>query len=284
MSDWWNMPEGQEQDEARQENNRAKKELLKRKLFVFDQDGTIYLDYEPLPGAQALIQKLADLGRHTIFISNNSSASAETYSARLTEILGIPIELKNIYTSSLATIDYLKKKGITKVYPLGTPEFEEELKNAGISLSKEDPELIVLAFDKTLNYEKLETACLLIQNGTKYIATHPDKVCPTKEGYIPDAGSFIALIEIATGILPYQVIGKPNPEIINTLLARHNLTPNDAIIFGDRLYTDIKLGTESGIATALVLTGESKVEDIEKFDVIPDLVFENMNEVLVLLE
>ncbi|OYT60098.1 HAD family hydrolase, partial [Thermoplasmatales archaeon ex4484_30] len=119
--------------------------------------------------------------------------------------------------------------------------------------------------------------------GIEYVATHPDKVCPTQEGYIPDTGSFIALIETATDVKPKKILGKPNPDLINFLLDKFNLSPSDAIIFGDRLYTDILMGKNSNITTALMLTGESKIKDIEKYGIIPDFVFINFEEVLQLL-
>lgn len=259
-------------------------DIKNKKMFIFDQDGTVYLDYEPLPGAVELIRKLNALRKKTIFISNNSSASARTYAEKLSEILGFQVPEEMIYTSGLATINFLKSKGISKVYALGTPDFECEMESNGFELTETDPQLIVLAFDKTLTYEKLETACNLIQNGTEYIATHPDKVCPTKDGYIPDTGSFIALIETATGASPSKIIGKPNPEMVTTLLARHNMEPEDAIIFGDRLYTDIQLGKNSGITSVLMLTGETKQDDLDRSEIKPDFVFKDMTEVLSLFD
>ena len=283
MTDWWSLTDPAEREKGRLAHNQANREKLDRKLYVFDQDGTIYLDYEPLPGSVDFIRKLNEMQKMTIFITNNSSASAKTYGDKLSKILGFPVPEEMIYTSSLATINYLRSKQMAKVYALGTPDFESEMRENGFELTTENPQMIVLAFDKTLTYEKLETACNLIQNGIDYIATHPDKVCPTKDGYIPDTGSFIALIETATGKPPLKIIGKPNPEMVTTLLARYDLEPEDAIIFGDRLYTDIQLGKNSGIATALMLTGESMIQDIQKFGIVPDFVFKDMNEALDLL-
>lgn len=277
------MPDTPGREEARRAHNEASRFKLNKKIYIFDQDGTLYLDHEALPGSQEVIAMLKKNGKKIIFLSNNSSASQQTYSIRLTEILGMPIEMDEIYTSTQATIDFLKAQQTTRIYPIGTPDFEEEMRSAGFEFSEIDPEIIVLAFDKTLTYKKLATAALLMQKGVEYVATHPDDVCPTKEGYIPDTGSFIALFEKAVGISPRKIMGKPNPVIVKSLLAGHNLEAEDAIIFGDRLYTDIELGKKSGIATALMLTGESTVADIEKFGIVPDFVFKNMNEVLAFL-
>ena len=243
-----------------------------------------YLDFEPLPDSKELIQKLDELGKLSVFISNNSSFNSARYANRLSEILEIKINMEQIYTSTQATISYIKSNNITKIYALGTPEYEQEIMDSGIELTRADPELVVIAFDKTLTYEKLKTACLLIQGGKKYIATHPDKVCPTKEGYIPDAGAIISFIETATGVEPMKICGKPNPEMIHFLLNKFQIKPKDAIIFGDRIYTDMRMGKDSGITTALMLTGEAKIEDIEQYGIVPEFVFKDITEVLYLIQ
>ena len=281
---WWLIEDEETLHKARISNNYKKKVLLQKKLYIFDQDGTTYLDFKPLPGAREIVAYLMKKSKsYVVFISNNSSKSTYTYQKKLSSILDISISENQIYTSTLATIQYLKLNGINSVYAVGTPDFEKELMNHGIELNEENPELVIVAFDTTLTYEKLKKACLFIRNGIEYVATHPDKVCPTQEGYIPDTGSFIALIETATDVKPKKILGKPNPDLINFLLDKFNLSPSDAIIFGDRLYTDILMGKNSNITTALMLTGESKIKDIEKYGIIPDFVFINFEEVLQLL-
>lgn len=281
---WWLIEDEETLHKARISNNYKKKVLLQKKLYIFDQDGTTYLDFKPLPGAREIVAYLMKKSKsYVVFISNNSSKSTYTYQKKLSNILDISISENQIYTSTLATIQYLKLNGINSVYAVGTPDFEKELMNHGIELTEENPELVIVAFDTTLTYEKLKKACLFIRNGIEYVATHPDKVCPTQEGYIPDTGSFIALIETATDVKPKKILGKPNPDLINFLLDKFNLSPSDAIIFGDRLYTDILMGKNSNITTALMLTGESKIKDIEKYGIIPDFVFINFEEVLQLL-
>ena len=241
------------------------------------------MDFVPLLGVKETIKYLNTIDRRVAFITNNSSKSSATYKKKLSDLLDIDISMDNIYTSTQATIDYLQKNDFHTVYPIGTPEFEDELLSQGITISMDDPQLVVLAFDMTLTYEKLMRACLLINAGRDYISTHPDKVCPTKMGYIPDVGSIISLIETATGKKPKKILGKPNPEMIYYLLDRFKLKPDDGIIFGDRLYTDIKMGKHSGITTALMLTGESTIEDIDIYNIEPDFVFRDFNEVLNLL-
>jgi HAD superfamily hydrolase (TIGR01450 family) len=246
--------------------------------------GTTYVDFKPLPGAKEMFSHLVDSGRHIVFISNNSSMSASTYRKKLSEILEIEVSQDQVHTSSLATIQFLISRKISRVYALGTPEFEQELVDHGIEITENEPQMIVVAFDKTLTYEKLKNACLMILDGVDYIATHPDNVCPTLEGYIPDAGSFIALIETATGKKPRHILGKPDPALVKTLLEKLSIGPEKAIIFGDRIYTDMLMGKNAGIGTALMLTGESSIGDIGKFGIFPDLVFRDLNEALELLK
>lgn len=277
---WWNKSNINEIENARILNNYKKRALLQKKLYIFDQDGTIYLNYIPLEGAKDFINILIEKKKKLVFLTNNSSKKTDTYKKKLTNILNIDINGDQIYNSTLATIQYLKYQKISKIYCLGTQEFIEEITKHGLVCTEDDPQLIVVAFDMSLTYDKLKKTCLFLQNGLEYIATHPDKVCPTQEGFIPDAGSFIALIESATGQKPKKVLGKPNPDIIYFLLEKYQIKPKDCIIFGDRIYTDIKMGKKCGITTALMLTGESKIHDIEKFNIEPDLVFRSFNEVI----
>jgi HAD superfamily hydrolase (TIGR01450 family) len=194
------------------------------------------------------------------------------------------ISKDQIYNSTLATIAYMKNHNISKIYTLGTKEFNDELIGHGFEITENDPDLIVVAFDTSLTYQKLKKATLLIQNGIEYVATHPDKVCPTLEGFIPDTGSFIALLITATNKKPKHIFGKPNPNIITSLLDKYKVNPQDAIIFGDRIYTDIKMGKNCNLTTALMLTGESKIQDIIQYDINPDFIFKDLNETLTLMK
>ncbi|MCK4718960.1 MAG: HAD-IIA family hydrolase [Thermoplasmata archaeon] len=282
-AEWWKLEEGKEREEARKESNRTNRHLLRRKLFLFDQDGTLYLDFKPLPQSREFLAALKERHVQTSFITNNSSRSASVYQERLRDVLDVEASQREIYTSTKATIGWLRSEGMTRAYLVGTPGFMEEMEDAGIEHTAEEPQIIVLAFDTTLTYKKLEEMCYLIQKGVGYVATHPDKVCPTLDGYIPDIGAFIELVRTATGAGPQRILGKPNPDMVRFLLEEFDAKKEDAIIFGDRLYTDIRMGVDSGIATVLMLTGESRIEDIEKYGVAPDLVFKDLGEALELL-
>ena len=170
-----------------------------------------------------------------------------------------------MFSSTKATIRYLRDQGIDSVYPLGTPAFVKELLSDGISVS-EDAGCVLLAFDKTLTYEKADHAFQLIRNGAKFIATHPDLLCPTANGYSLDCGSMQAMFERASG-RKATVLGKPHPEFVKLALEELNATPAEAIIVGDRIYTDMRMGIDAGIRTALVLSGETKSTDTLPFSV-----------------
>lgn len=165
---------------------------------------------------------------------------------------------------------------------MGTPALEEEFRAAGFILTEKDPEIVVLGFDLTLTYEKLERACFFIRQGLPFIATHPDLNCPTPEGPIPDCGSMIALITASTGVKP-KIIGKPFPEMIEALRERYGLEdPSTVAMVGDRLYTDIAMGNAAGITSILVLSGETKLEDVDatNAETRPDVIVENLGEIV----
>ena len=268
----------------RKSHNEQNKDFLNKKIYIFDQDGTLYIDNDPLKGAVEFLKYLKSEGKKFVFISNNSSRSTLAYQKKLADILKMDVSQDQIYNSTLATIAYLKKQGITKIYTIGTDEFNEELVSHGFKLTDKNPDLIVVAFDTSLTYQKLKKASLLIQNGIDYVATHPDKVCPTLEGFIPDTGSFIALLKTATNKEPKYIFGKPNPDIINSLLNKFNVKSQDAIIFGDRIYTDMKMGKNCNVTTALMLTGESKLKDVIQYKIYPDFIFQDLNETLYLMQ
>ncbi|MBN2309144.1 MAG: HAD-IIA family hydrolase [Candidatus Hydrogenedentes bacterium] len=245
-----------------------------RHLFL-DMDGTVYLGSRLIPGAPEFVAYLRESGRRYLFFTNNPSADAAQYSAKLAG-MGIDAGPDNILTAGEATARYLAgDTPYRKVYVLGTPSFEEELCAAGLVLDGDSPDAVVLAFDKTLTYGKLERACLLLRAGIPYIATNPDKVCPTDYGPIPDCGSMAALLFEATGRRP-KVIGKPNPEMIAMGMQKIGARAGTSAMVGDRLYTDMQMAYNAGIASILVLSGESAPGDLEGMARRPDFVFESV--------
>ena len=158
---------------------------------------------------------------------------------------------------------------------MGTPDLEEEFQEAGFELTAEEPELVVLGFDMTLTYAKLRTACDLIRKGIPFMATHPDINCPTPTGPIPML-LHDRSIKASTGVEP-KIIGKPYPEMVEALRAKYGLEdPETVAMVGDRLYTDIAMGRAAGIKSILVLSGETQLADLERSEVQPDFVVENL--------
>jgi HAD superfamily hydrolase (TIGR01450 family) len=162
------------------------------------------------------------------------------------------------------------------LFLVGTPSLEDEFRHYSFNLVQHDPQFVVLGFDTTLTYQKLWALCDFVRAGVPYIATHPDFNCPTETGFMPDVGAMIAFVNASTGRLPDLVVGKPNRLIVDAAALKLKLKVNQLAMIGDRLYTDIALGQTSDIITVLVLSGETKLEDLRDSPYKPDYVFENL--------
>ncbi len=253
------------------------KKLKRAKCFLFDMDGTIYLGDQLLPGALEFIHYLSEKKFPYYFLTNNSSRSRRDYEAKLTH-LGLPAGPESIFSSGEATALYLKKRQPgARLYVVGTPSLEAEFFRHDFQLVHEDPDYAVLGFDTTLTYEKLWKLCDFVREGKPYIATHPDINCPTENGSMPDIGAIIALVAASTGRQPDVIIGKPHSPIVETILDKTGFPPEAIVMVGDRLYTDIALG-EAGLTTVLVLSGETRLEDISTSPFQPDFVVDNLEE------
>lgn len=245
--------------------------------FLFDMDGTIYLGPNAIDGAADFIHYLQEQAFPFLFLTNNPTADKSRYCAKLAA-MDIHVEEDRILTAGNATVSYLvEETPYRRVYVLGVPSFEEELKAAGLVLDEKDPEAVVISFDKTLTYEKLERAALFLQKGLPYIATNPDLVCPTEYGPIPDCGSMAALLQASTGRLP-RYIGKPEVSFAQMALKTLGTEMAHTAMVGDRLYTDIEMAIQAKMVGILVLSGESTAEDVEKTSHSPDHVFESVRE------
>ena len=262
--------------------NEIFKLLRNKQIYFFDLDGTLYLEDLLFDGILNLINKLKSFQKKIFFLSNNSSISTKEYLLKL-EQLGLDTVVENIILSIHPTIQYLKEKKIKKIYLLGTKSLQSEFIEKGFEITDKDPEIVVLGFDKELTYEKLVKASYFLQDDLPYIATHPDKVCPTRRGYIPDAGAIISLLFEATGKNP-KTFGKPNKEMLLFKLRELKISPKDAVIVGDRLYTDIKMGKEAGVTTICVLSGETSREMIEKSEIKPDIILNKATDLINILK
>lgn len=252
--------------------------LTRIKHIVLDMDGTVFLSNNLLPGAAAFIDLLNERGISYNFLTNNSSKHRGIYAEKL-RALGLDVTEEMIFTSGEATTITLRKKGYgDRVYLMGTPELEEEFRDHGFILTDQAPDVAVLGFDQTLTYAKFWKMCDFVRDGLPYIATHPDFNCPIEGGWMPDTGAMIAFIEAATGRRPDLIVGKPYTPIIESLVEKVGYQPDQLLMIGDRLYTDIALG-KAGIMTILVLSGESQLADLPDAPHPPDLIMRDLAEV-----
>jgi HAD superfamily hydrolase (TIGR01450 family) len=235
-------------------------------------DGTLYLGERLLPGARRLLETLQAAGRRWLFLTNNSSKNARQYVEKLNR-LGLPATQEQVLTSGAATALYLcRQRPGARVYVVGTPALEADFAAQGFTLTSDKPEVAVLGFDTTLTYAKLWKLCDLVGDGLPYLATHPDLVCPTETGTMPDAGALIAAVRAATGRDPDAVIGKPNRLMAEMAAERLGLPLASLAVVGDRLYTDVALAAAAGLPSILVLSGETTPADLPASPHTPDLV------------
>ncbi len=252
--------------------------LGKIRHVALDMDGTIYLGATLFPFTKAFLAGLAGRGIGYSFLTNNPTRSKTDYLAKLGR-LGINAEPDQMYTTAVAAIDYLKANmpGVNRLYVVGTPSMEKEFEEAGFELTTADgpalPEALVVAFDTTLTYDKLCRAAYLASQGVPYIATNPDRVCPTdRPTVLVDCGSLCKAIEYATGRTPDIVIGKPNPDMLAGIRYRHGLRADEIAMCGDRIYTDVAMAWGAGAFGVLVLSGETTLDTALSAERVPDLI------------
>lgn len=248
--------------------------------FALDMDGTIYLGEQWIDGAPAFLHKIEETGRNYVFVTNNSSKNPAVYVDKLHR-MGLDVGEEKIVTSGQATIYYLLRHFPgAKVFLLGNPLLQEEFAQAGITLEEEKPDVVVTAFDTSLDYRKMCRVCDHVRAGLPYLATHPDYNCPTETGFIPDAGAIHAFIHASAFRYPDRIIGKPNEDIIAYLTTRVHTERERIAMVGDRLYTDIAAGRNNGLKSVLVLSGEATMEDVRTSEVMPHLIFDSVQEIM----
>ncbi len=266
------------------ETNQDKEHILEKiRCFALDMDGTIYLGEKWIDGAREFLEKIEESGRTYVFLTNNSSKNAEAYVEKLRR-MGWEAGPEKIITSGQATIFCLKKNFAgKKVFLLGNALLREEFTQAGIVLEEETPDVVVTAFDTSLDYRKMCRVCDFVRAGLPYLATHPDYNCPTETGFIPDAGAIQAFIHASAFRWPDRIIGKPHRDIIDYLTERAGVSKEQTAMVGDRLYTDIAAGVKNGLKSVLVLSGEANLADVPASDVTPHLIFESVREIIPFL-
>ena len=254
-------------------HEQIRERLSRVRCFLLDMDGTFYLGDRLIDGSLDFLCALERTGRTARFLTNNSSKSAAAYARKLAR-LGVSEAYRDVITSGHAAAHYcLSAFPGKRGYLLGNDVLREELLGMGLELAEEEADYVLVAFDTSLDYQKLCRACDDIRAGKPYIATHPDFNCPTEDGFIPDIGAILALIEASTGRRADVILGKPHRGIVDEALRRTGFTLDEMAIVGDRLYTDVATGVRHGMTGILVLSGETKLEAVEDSDVKPDLIF-----------
>lgn len=248
---------------------------------MLDMDGTVFLEDQLLPGVNQFLESCKTKGIKVVYLTNNSTKDRKTYVNKL-KSLGLDVSIHDIFTSGEATIRYvLQEKLNANVFLLGNELLEGEFIESGVNLVRErnkQVDFVVLGFDTTLTYEKIWIACDYIREGIPFIATHPDLNCPLKnDNYMPDTGSMIKMFEASTNVSPL-IIGKPNVQLVEILSRNLGIDKHAICMVGDRLYTDIKMAVDADITSVLVLSGETKEEDLHESSVKPTHVVKHLGE------
>lgn len=250
---------------------------------ALDMDGTIYLGSNLFPFTRDFLSKLRNNGIGYSFLTNNPTRSLDDYVAKLRK-MGIEAERSEVYTTAVATIDYIREHypDARRLFVLGTPSMTAEFEAAGFEMCADDPadcpDLLVVAFDTTLTYPRLCRAAWWASQGLPYIATNPDRVCPTdQEVVLVDCGSICTCIEHATGRTPDIVIGKPNPDMLRGIMSHYGLQADEIAMCGDRIYTDVAMARNAGALGVLVLSGETTLETAMNSDPQPPVTALNIS-------
>lgn len=240
--------------------------LLKKKLYLFDMDGTIYLGDMLFDGVAALLEKIKSNGGTFVFVTNNASRSAPDYKKKLHRLGLTSVTEQNFFTSAQAAVLLMREKHKNDlIFAQGTRSFIKECKDGGLNVTTEfssEARAILVAYDPELTGEKMYTTCkMLTEFDLPYYATNPDWVCPTEFGYVPDCGAMCQGYERATGKTPI-FIGKPQPTMIFEAMKKFGSSAKETVVIGDRLYTDIASGNNAGVDSVCVLSGEVKIDEI----------------------
>lgn len=274
--------------------------LTKKKLFLFDIDGTLSVGNTLYEGSRELLSYIDSIGGRSYFITNNSTRSSMDYVRKFRESFQLETSEEQFITSGFMTLRFLKEHFSSgggnrnshvsrnihgsgnrrnKIFVLGTSSFIEDLRQNGLEITEEAEDEVccaVAAYDSELTYEKLVRICKVLSTAqVPFYATNPDLCCPVDFGFIPDCGAICEMITSSTGRKPIY-LGKPNKEIVELCLADSGLSKEETLVVGDRLYTDIACGINAGVDTCVVFTGEAKPEDLADTPHRPDYEFETI--------
>lgn len=267
-------------DPARSVTADALQRVRDAKAWIFDMDGVLYRGNDVLPGVRELLDALVLRERQVTMATNNSMATPEAYEQKLAN-MGLDVPAEAVLTSATATRDYLiaALPPGSGIYVIGMPALREQLFGDTsfhpVQYGEEVPAAVVIGLDLSFTYEKLKAGHEAVLRGARFIATNADTTLPTEAGLVPGAGSLVAALAAASGQQPV-VIGKPETPMLEMAMARMGVRPDETVMIGDRLDTDILAGFRAGTTTVLVLTGVSTREDLATAEALPDLIVSDL--------
>lgn len=262
----------------------SQENLRRKKLFLFDIDGTLSVGDRLYEGSADLLNYIDRIGGKAYYITNNSTKSGADYVDKFRRCFGLETGEEQFITSGYMTLRFLKEHfADKKIYVLGTASFVEELRNHALTITEQYEEgiaCVVVAYDSELSYAKLTEACkVLFTTDAPFYATNPDLRCPIDFGFIPDCGAICDMLTQTTGKSPIY-LGKPSKEVVELCLAASGFSKEETLVVGDRLYTDIACGINGEVDTCVVFTGEATPADLETTSYPPTYAFENVAELL----
>jgi arabinose operon protein AraL len=254
---------------------------------ILDLDGTVYLGDTLIPGVDRAISRLRTEVGPVRFLTNKTIDRRREYSEKLRRI-GIDVDPSHVVSAGWVTAQY-----VSETYPeaeafvVGEPPLLEEFEDAGVETTTETPgDLVVASMDRTFDYDDLDIALRTLEpeRDVPFLATHPDRTCPTESGAIPDAAGMIGAIEGVTGRTVDTVLGKPSRRMVETVLDDVGVDPTACLMVGDRIETDVLMGERAGMTTVLVLSGVTDRRTIRRADTDPDYVLDSLAEIDQLLD
>ena len=258
--------------------NISIEELREKKGFISDMDGVVYHGNRLLPGAAEFVDWLYRNNKNFLFLTNSSERSPKELQQKLAR-MGLDVSEDHFYTSALATAKFLShQKPECSAYIIGATGLANALYDANITINDVDPDYVIIGETTSYNYEMITKATQLVAKGARLIATNPDMTGPSENGIMPACKALTAPIELVTGKQAYS-IGKPNPLMMRTALKILGVHSEDAVMIGDRMDTDIIVGMESGLTTALVLTGVTSREELPDYPYMPNIVLEGLGDI-----
>lgn len=248
----------------------------KVKALILDMDGVLWRGSQPIGNLPAIFQQIQSLGLQVCLATNNATKTPDGHLAKVRGF-GVDLSPQQVVSSSQAAADYLQQRFPEggRVFVVGEPPLAKALEEAGFAQAEQDVHAVVAGLDRTLSYEKLSRAAVLIRGGAVFVGTNPDLTFPTPDGLVPGAGSILAAIEAATSVPPV-IAGKPSPRMYEMALKRMGVAPEHTLVIGDRLETDIAGAQAIGCLSGVVLSGVSTIEQVRAWRPAPDWIAEDL--------